>query len=95
VQLGNGIDRAIARQHQQACRFASRGKRGERADRGVITPMEILEQQYEGLVGGELFDETQQLAKHPLAGRPGEQATQFLLLPRLQQTRQLQQPGRR
>ena len=90
VQLGDGIGRAIARHHQQACRFAPRRKSGERADRGVITPMQILEQQHQGSVGGELFDERQQLANHALTARPGEQETQCILLARLQQAWQLQ-----
>ena len=95
VLLRDGIGRTIAR-HIIRCAGSRRaGKGGERADGRMITPMQILEQEHQRAVERELLDEAQQLAHHALVARPGERAAQFILLTRLQQLRQLQQPRRR
>ena len=61
----------IGAEHEQPGGLVPAGERAQDVDRRGIAPVEILEEEQEGTVGGDSLDGLDELPEHPLARRRG------------------------
>ena len=62
----DGIGGAVRADHQQSCRFAAWCDRGQQVDGGRVAPVQVLEDEHQGRLGGPRLDEGCALAEHAL-----------------------------
>ena len=93
------VERSLARapgaHHEQARRLCAACERDERIERRRVAPMHVFEHEHDGLGRGELLEQLEQLAQHPVARRAASALVQPLELARLDEPGHLDRPRRR
>ena len=90
-----GLDGAIGGDQEQPSGLPPPGDQREQVHGRRVAPVEILENEDEGGVGGQRLDQLRHLAQHALSRGPDELALQRVPVARVEEPRHFHEPGGR